>query len=205
VEPLKLFRALGKSASQRRFLVWSSHAEEQELIAGTVSSGELPRDTGAEPHVGLYLNDGTAAKIEYYLDYETSIRSASCTTKGAQKLQVGMVLSSSAPRRGYQLSRFITGRGLYAPRGMMRLNLRIYAPTGGELTTLTANGKAVKIVTNDHDGRQVAIVTMLIRAHQQVRLSAEFRTRDGQRGDPVLDWTPGVRTKTSTVTASSAC
>ena len=205
VEPLKLFRALGKSASQRRFLVWSSHAEEQELIAGTVSSGELPRDTGAEPHVGLYLNDGTAAKIEYYLDYETSIRSASCTTKGAQKLQVGMVLSSSAPRRGYQLSRFITGRGLYAPRGMMRLNLRIYAPTGGELTTLTANGKAVKIVTNDHDGRQVAIVTMLIRAHQQVRLSAEFRTRDGQRGDPVLDWTPGVRTRTSTVTASSAC
>ena len=56
-------------------------------------SGELPRDTGDEPHVGLYLNDGTAAKIEYYLDYVTSIRSARCTPKGAQTLQVGMVLT----------------------------------------------------------------------------------------------------------------
>ena len=88
---------------------------------------------------------------------------------------------------------------------MMRLNLRIYAPTGGELTRLTANGRPVRIATADHDGRQVAIVTMFIRAHQEVRLSAEFRTRDGQRGDPVLDWTPGVRTRTSEVTAQSSC
>ena len=116
-----------------------------------------------------------------------------------------MVLSSSAPRRGFELSRFITGTGEYAPRGTMRLNLRIYAPTGGELTKLTANGRPVRMATAEHDGRQVAIVTMLIRARQEVRLSAEFRTRDGQRGDPVLDWTPGVRTRTSAVTAPSSC
>jgi hypothetical protein len=175
------------------------------MIAGTVASGELPRDTGSRPHVGLYLNDGTAAKIEYYLDYVTSIRSARCSARGAQSLQVGMVLSSSAPRRGFELSRFITGRGLYAPKGMMRLNLRMYAPTGGRLTELSANGKPVRIVTHEHDGRQVAIVTMFIRAHQEVRLSAVFRTRDDQRGDPVLDWTPGVRTRHSEVTAASSC
>jgi hypothetical protein len=116
-----------------------------------------------------------------------------------------MVLQSSAPRRGYQLNRFITGNGAYAPRGMMRLNLRMYAPTGGELTSLTANGRPVRIATHEHDGRQVAIVTMLIRAHQEVRLAAEFRTRDGQRGDPILDWTPGVRTTSSVMKAQSAC
>ena len=205
VDPIKLLRQLARSSEQRRFLVWSAHPEEQDQLAGSSASGALPRDTGSKPHVGLYLNDGTAAKIEYYLDYQTSIRAASCTPKGSQTLQVGMVLDSSAPRRGYQLNKYITGTGAYVPRGMMRLNLRIYAPTGGELTGLSANGRPVRIATSQHDGRQVAIVTMVIRAHQEVRLSAEFRTRDGQRGDPVLDWTPGVRTKSSGVTAASSC
>jgi hypothetical protein len=204
-EPMKLLRQLGRSTTQRRFLLWSAHPEEQQQIDGTAVSGALPRDTGSRPHVGLYLNDGTAAKIEYYLDYHTGIRSTSCTPDGSQDLQVGMVLSSSAPRYGYQLNRFITGTGAYAPRGMMRLNLRMYAPTGGKLTSLTANGRAVRITTREHDGRQVAVVTMLIRAHQEVRLSAEFRTRNGQKGDPVLDWTPGVRTRSSATTAGSAC
>jgi hypothetical protein len=116
-----------------------------------------------------------------------------------------MVLASSVPRRGYQLSRFIRGTGKYAPWGFMRLNLRLYAPTGGTITELTANGKQVRLATTEHNGRQVAVVTMLVRSHQEVRLSAELRTRDGQRGDPVLDWTPGVRTRSSTTTAASSC
>ena len=166
---------------------------------------ELPRDTGRRPHVGLYLNDGTAAKIEYYLDYRPSLRSAGCTARGAQTLQVGMTLSSSAPRRGFQLSSYVAGFGQYAARGTMRLNLRVYAPTGGRITSLVANGQPVPMVTREHDGRQVAIVTMFIRARQEVRLAAEFRTRAGQRGDPVLDWTPGVRTTSSGTTAASSC
>ena len=87
----------------------------------------------------------------------------------------------------------------------MRMNLRLYAPTGGEITKLTANGRPIRIVAREHDGRQVAIVTMFIKARQEVRLAAEMRTRDGQTGDPVLKWTPGVRTKTSGVTATSSC
>jgi hypothetical protein len=205
MDPLRLLRRLGRAANQHRFLVWSRKPAEQRQIAGTVASGELPRDTGAVPHVGLYLNDGTAVKIEYYLDYLTSLRSAACTPQGSQTLQVGMVLSSSAPRRGFELSPYIAGFGRYASKGTMRLNLRMYAPTGGQITKLSANGRPVRMVTRDHDGRQVAILTMFIRARQEVRLSAEFRTRDGQRGDPVLEWTPGVRTKKSAVTATSSC
>jgi hypothetical protein len=116
-----------------------------------------------------------------------------------------MVLSSSAPRRGYELSSYVAGWGRYAAKGTMRLNLRLYAPTGGTIARLEANGEPVRVVTRQHDGRQVAIVTMFIRAREEVRLSAQIRTRDGQRGNPVLDWTPGVRTKASSVTATSSC
>jgi hypothetical protein len=205
VAPLKVLRALGSSAGERRFLVWSAHPEEERALAAQTTGGQLPRDTGADPQVGLYLNDATAAKIEYFLDYSASIRSAECTDRGAQKLQVGMVLSSSAPRRGFDLSRYVTGTGKYAAKGTIRMNLRMYAPTGGTITALTANGKPVRLVTRQHDGRQVAIVTMFIRARQEVRLAAEITTRDGQRGDPQLKWTPGVRSRATGVTATSSC
>jgi len=205
MDPFKLTRALSRSASQRRFLMWSAHPDEQRQLDRTVVSGALPRDTGSRPHVGLYLNDGTAAKIEYYLDYTTSLRASSCTPKGAQTLQVGMVLSSSAPRRGFELNHFITGNGTYTSRGNIRVNLRLYAPTGGKLVSLSANGHPIRMAIHEHDGRQVAIVTMFIRAHQQLRLATVFQTGEGQRGDPVLEWTPGVRTRSSAVTAASSC
>jgi hypothetical protein len=46
---------------------------------------------------------------------------------------------------------------------------------------------------------------MRIKARQEVRLSAEIKTRAGQTGDPELRWTPGIRTRTSGVTAASSC
>ena len=49
----------------------SDHIERRALW------GRLPLDSGNTPQVGLYLNDATAAKIEYYLDYSANIRSAS--------------------------------------------------------------------------------------------------------------------------------
>ena len=116
-----------------------------------------------------------------------------------------MVLTSSAPRRGFELSPYVTGFGRYAAKGTMRMNLRMYAPTGGTITRLTANGKPVRIVTREHHGREVAIVTMFIKAREQVRLAAEMTTRAGQPGDPELRWTPGVRTKRSGVMATSSC
>ncbi len=205
VPPLRLLRQLGRATEQRRLLVWSARPEEQARLAGTRSSGALPRDTGEVPRVGLYLNDATAAKIEYYLDYRASIRSTGCSVDGAQDLRVGMVLSSSAPRRGYRLSPFVTGAGRYAAKGTMRLNLRIYAPTGGKITGLTANGDPVRLATTDDRGRQVAVVTMFIRARQQLRLAAEIRTAPGQSADPRLRWTPGVWTEKSGTSAASSC
>ncbi len=79
---------------------------------------------------------------------------------------------------------YITGGGRYVAKGSMRMNLRLYAPTGGEITKLTANGRPIRIVAREHDGRQVAIVTMFIKARQEVRLAAEIRTRAGQTRRP---------------------
>lgn len=196
---------LSEAAGQRRLLVWSRRAEEQQRLDGTSAGGALPRDTGTTPHVGLYLNDSRKSKMEYYLDYTGSFAAASCTDDGTQTLQAGLVLKSSMPSDPSSLPDYITGLDDYAPKGWMRLNLRIYAPTGGKVVSITANERGVPVTGALHDGHRVAVVQLMIKPQEQVRIKATLRTRAGQRGDPELQWTPGMRWQQNGLTVPSAC
>src|SRR5699024_11138013 len=65
--PAATVASLVQAADEGRLIVWSAHEEEQDLLAGTVLSGELRGDTGhGAPVVGVYVNDLSAAKIAYY-------------------------------------------------------------------------------------------------------------------------------------------
>lgn len=205
VNQVTAVRQLARAAGERRLLVWSSDADEKKLIDGTAVAGELPRDTGRTPHVGIYLNDATAAKMQYYLDYTGSLSSLKCTGDGSQSVRAGLVLRSSAPRDVSKLSPFVTGNGNYAPKGSIRTNLRIYAPTGATVTRLEANGRVLDVDTVQHDDHAVTVVAVTIDPGQEVRLQVTVRTRAGQSADPVFEWTPGVRTESSGMTAPSSC
>lgn len=196
---------LAEAAGQRRLLVWSRHSREQDLIRGTAASGELPEDTGGTPHVGIYLQDVTAAKMQYYLDYTGALSSLHCTREGTQTIRAGLVLTSSAPRDPSGLSTSVTGAGDHVKKGSMRMILRVYAPTGGRIIRLEANEQPVKILTLPHEGRSVAVVDLTLRPREQIRLAATLSTRAGQRRDPVLQWTPGMRSQPNGASAPSAC
>lgn len=204
INQISMVRELSDAARQRRLLVWSALPAEQEQIQGSPVAGELAAEGGG-PDVGMYLNDGTAAKIQYYLDYTTSFSSLRCTSEGVQTLRSRLVLRSNVPRDVSGLSEFVTGLGKYAPKGWDLTYLRIYGPPGGSVTEIEANGKPLPIQTVEHDGRPVALVSLLIKPGEEVRVSATTETASGHRGDPVLQWTPGVRTRTSAATATSSC
>jgi hypothetical protein len=88
---------------------------------------------------------------------------------------------------------------------MMRLNLRIYGPVRGRITQVTVNSNSVPVSTNEQDGRQVAVVPMIIRPGQRMLVSATIRTATGQRGDPVLEFTPGMAAAPNGVRVAAAC
>ena len=203
--PTAILSQISEMAGQRRVLVWSRFAGEEKQLSGTAVAGELPRDTGREPEVGMYLNDGTAGKMDYYLDYRGGLSSRTCTDGGVQTLGAGLTLTSNAPADVSKLAPYITGFGQFAPKGSIRLNLRLYAPTGGEISSLTANGRPVKVETLQHDGHQVAVVGLLLDPGGTIDIKADIRTRKGQTGDPVLQLTPGVASRASVITSPSAC
>lgn len=74
----KLVDALGRSASEHRLHVWSGHAAEQKAISGLSLAGGLPRSTATTSAFGVYLNDATGGKMDFYLRAHVTGSSAEC-------------------------------------------------------------------------------------------------------------------------------
>ena len=73
---------------------------EQESSRPRGSPGGSPATTGAQPHVGVYLNDAKGSKMEYFLRYRGDVKSLGCAANGRQTVQTSMTFASTAPPRG---------------------------------------------------------------------------------------------------------
>src|SRR5665647_964931 len=115
--------ALAQAAREGRLMVWSAHQNEQALLSGTVLSGELVGVEGRSPVIGIYLNDGTAAKIGYYLRTDVVATPTGCRPDGSQTLTVRVTLTNTAPADAADLPPSLTGGGNIVPAGQVRTNV----------------------------------------------------------------------------------
>jgi len=95
--PVAVVGALAQAARDGRLMVWSAHPDEQALLSGTVLSGELVGARGDSPVIGVYLNDGTASKIGYYLRTDVTATPTACRADGSQAVRVKVTLTFTAP------------------------------------------------------------------------------------------------------------
>ncbi len=70
--------ALTQSAGEGRLRLWSADTSEEQLIDGTVVAGALPTADQETRQFGVYLNDGTGSKMDYYLQKTISVGSSVC-------------------------------------------------------------------------------------------------------------------------------
>jgi hypothetical protein len=197
-------RGLATAGGEHRVLVWSAHDDEQAKIQGTAVSGSLTGD-GRSPQIGMYLNDSTAGKMDYYLQYRSTAAAVDCRKGGAQDIRATLALTSTMPADFHRLSPWILGTGEYAAQGTIAFNLRIYAPVGGEITGMTVDGQAHSVTADKHHGRQVALLPLALGPGQKSTVTADIRTADGQSGDGVLSFTPGMVPAPNGVKILSAC
>ena len=201
----RVTEGLVTAADRGRILVWSRHADEQGLLRSTRVSGGLPDGSGEAPQVGVYLNDATATKMEYYLRVGSRVTSTGCSPSGMQTLRSRVVLRSTAPKDAARLSPYVTGPGTFAPLGSMRLNAWLYGPTGGEIVSVLRDGHTITVSADRHHDRQVTPVPVLLRPGQRVVITTTMRSGAHQAGDPVLTSTPTVQEAPNRATATSIC
>ncbi len=201
----KAIKGLADGTSQRRVLLWSADETEQARLNGTAISGELAGETGSTPQVGMYFNDSTAGKMDYYLQYRSSVAAVECRKRGAQDLRATLALTSTMPKDFAKLGPFILGNGDFADQGSIAFNLRIYGPAGGEITGLKIDGVEHSVTADRHRDRQVAFLPVLLKPGQISTITADLRTPDGQDGDGIFNFTPGMVPAPNGTKIASAC
>jgi hypothetical protein len=208
LDPVAALAALTRSAQERRILVWSAHPGEQRSIAGTVVEGALPEQDGDRPTVGVFLNDGTGAKLGYYLKGSVAVRPGDCREDGRRELRLAIGLRSSAPRTG--LSPLVVGTLGLAPPYTVRTNVMIFSPTGGGVGTVRRDGRPARIGGGYERGRAVGVLRVDLRPGQSTTLDVTVLTGVVPAGGtdepaPTVWTTPGVSPWSITVDSAASC
>ncbi|CAN5329751.1 DUF4012 domain-containing protein [soil metagenome] len=203
--PQEVIRGLAKGAHERRLLVWSNYAPEQKILEPTAVGGSLPTEKSSTPYVNMTLNDAAGSKMEYYLDFTTTVKASECTVAGVQTLVATTTLRSDAPTDASLLPPSILGPGYGAKVGTMLLNLRVFAPTGGKITGATINGEETDLYPGTERGRPVTIVTAMLEPGESQDLAVTMTTAAGQDGDVVVGVTPGITRGGNTAKVPTSC
>lgn len=196
VDPAGLMGALIRAARERRVLMWSARAEENRLVAGTVLAGVLPLRDGVNPTIGLFLNDGSGAKLGYYLTHAAEAGvTPRCRTDGRRELTLRVVLGSTAPKSG--LSPHVLGLGLAGDPYTVRTNVSIYSPTGGAIAEMRLDGAKHPFAAGRDRRRAVGIMTVDVKPGTRRTLDVTMLTGVpaggyGEKVTPRLWTTPGL-------------
>ncbi|MDQ7908221.1 DUF4012 domain-containing protein [Phytohabitans sp. ZYX-F-186] len=158
VHPRTALDMFARAARERRILLWTADPRERAAIAGTVLEGALPERDGERPTVGVFLNDGSGAKLGYYLRPAADLRVTGCRPDGRLELAVRVTLSSTAPRSG--LPRSVLGLGLAGDPYTVRTNVMVFSPAQGAIVTARMDGAAAALGTGAERARAVGVITV---------------------------------------------
>ncbi|MFB9237749.1 DUF4012 domain-containing protein [Plantactinospora siamensis] len=198
--------ALGSVLAERRLLFWSAHPDEQAEVVDTRLGGVLP-DQETRPTVGVFLNDGTGAKLGYYLVGTAKLTAGACEPGGRREYAVRVTLASTAPHTG--LSESVLGFGFTKasaiPGYTARTLVAVYSPAGGSVLSAALDGRRVAIGSGRERRRQVGIAAVDLRPGQSRTLEVTVSAPPTATGRPDLWLTPGVTPWTTSISSAPPC
>lgn len=209
LNPSALLDSLAKAAGERRVLVWSARADENDLFESTVLAGVLPASDGTHPTVGVFLNDGSGAKLGYYLTHSAKLAvTPTCRRDGRREITLRVTLGSTAPTSG--LSSYVLGLGLSGDPYTIRTNVAVYSPTGGAIVGMKLDRGERPFASGLDRGRAVGIVSVDLlpatrRTLDVTMLTGVPRGGDGSKVTPRLWTTPGVVSWPQSIESGDGC
>lgn len=204
----QLIQALIKSSNEDRVYIWSNIPDEQNIIGETTLAGAITGPTAGGASFGAYFNDGTGAKMDYYVRRTVQLQ-RSCTPEGYLQYTLAATLTNTAPIDAAEsLPAYVTGGGAFGvDPGTVQTNFVGYGPGKSQLQTARMNGDPVPLGSHLHGDRPVGILTTRLAPGEIVTVELDF-TNVVQQSVPSLDVTPTVQPVSEVVlplTGDTAC
>jgi hypothetical protein len=200
-DPKEMLLQLQKSMLDDRVYMWFPREAEQEFAQELELDGALATDNVEATEVGIWLNDASYSKLEYYLSTKMDI---SCDP-AARTVTSTVTLTNSIPSSDlsqYTLAWRNPSLGL--ARTTMILDVLSYAVPGGTLTSDPEYGDFADWTrTGSEAGRDGRSITMLVPMGETKTVSFTSTLPEGELGPLAVRYSPTV-TKTP-VTIADAC
>jgi hypothetical protein len=200
-DPAALVSALARAGDERRLMIWNAAEAEQAVLDGTTLQGLLPTTDGDETAFGVYVNDGTGSKMDYYMNLGTGV--AWCTaTAGSADAVLTATLRNDAPADAAALPPYITGSGNYGVEvGLTETVSYLYLPEGSEIvaTSAVGGGSEAGFGTGVDQGRTVLGWRTVLRPGEEATATVRVRTPETESLTAYA--TPVLPDRTQTVTA----
>jgi hypothetical protein len=206
-DPKAFLDALAKGVGEGRVKLWSADPAAQKMLTGTAISGDLPVSDTTTQRFGVYLNDATGAKMDYYLEKTVAVGSRVCRKDGRPTWTVEVKLKSTAPEgAGTSLPAYVTGAGNFGVTpGNVRTLVAVYAPASAVFLRAEQDGRPASPNLASDGEYPVAQLDTLLAPGQSTTLRVQFLGA-ANRATTAVDAvsTPGVR-QTMTEPLEAAC
>mgnify|MGYP002730324310 CR=1 FL=1 len=143
VDVTKLVGAFERGAEEGRLIAWMRNDDEQNAIKETGIDASLPDpdDPGADPVAGVYFNNLSFSKLDWYLNADTQIGQGVKNGDGTCSYRITVTLTNIMPQEeAGKLPDYVAASAPGAARDDERLNVSVFAPTGGNISDLTVEG-----------------------------------------------------------------
>ena len=152
--PVDLGRTLGPLASDGHLAVWFDDPDAQHLVETIDIDHGLPELDGGDGVV-VSINNGSAGKLEAFLDADVDYERQIDPATGAIAGRVAVTLTNNAPPNG--LPAYLIGNNLGLPPGTSKPLLGLYAPF--RYTAATIDGQPVEMTVGTEQGWTVMDTT----------------------------------------------
>lgn len=155
----KIAGAIEKGASEGRILMYSRNDDEEKAAKALGISGALQNDTSEAPILGVYVNNYSYSKMDWFLDKRVTIDSSVENADGSTTYRVTTSLKNTmTPQEKAEMPGYFQGHnGISQDIDDEVLRLYLYAPAGGSISDIKTSGSgSIEMNEATHDGLKVA-------------------------------------------------
>lgn len=189
----QLIEGVSRGVDEGRVLIWSGVNDQQAVIAKYSISGAVEGASLSPAQFGLYFNDGTGAKMDYYVKRTVQLVKE-CPRNGYEETTIRVTSTNTAPSdASTALPAYVTGDGHFGvPPGSVQTNIVAYGPPQANVETAKIDGRPTGFAPHLHGNRPVGVLAVRLGPGESKTVEFTFG-KIVQHTEPDLFVTPTVQ------------